>query len=90
MKEIRRQLTDEELKDVDGGYQFRSGSAGTNNHIYYLFTADEVRIIKEYTGIQLRARSIYTYHLLNQLLGLPDDGVFELNEFLLKMGIKRD
>ena len=87
--EINKNLENKEigindLENVNGGYAINEGEFFRLSR--FMFTEEEVQIIKQKTNISLTAFKEYTYHDLNQM-GIPGNNEEKVQQYLARLGV---
>ena len=73
-----------DLENVNGGYAMREG--GFFSQSRFMFTEEEVQIIKQKTNISLTPFKEYTYKDLNQM-GIPGNSTKKVQQYLEGLGV---
>ena len=87
--EINKNLENKEigindLEDVNGGYAMREG--GFLRQSRFMFTEEEVQIIKQKTNISLTPFKEYAYKDLNEM-GIPGNSGEKVQQYLAGLGV---
>ena len=73
-----------DLEDVNGGYAMNEGEWFRMSR--FMFTEEEVQIIKQKTNISLTPFKEYTYKDLNQM-GIPGNSGKKVQQYLAGLGV---
>ena len=73
-----------DLENVNGGYAMREG--GFFSQSRFMFTEEEVQIIKQKTNISLTPFKEYAYKDLNEM-GIPGNSGEKVQQYLAGLGV---